>query len=91
MVDSPGWILTTPLPKAVAGVKGVTVGGRLFMTGKLRWAVYNIQIFCVAGGGEEIIAWLDEEQEWKATCKMKKARSHHAVTTIQMDDQAMEH
>ena len=37
-LDSPGWTLTTPLPRAVYGVygvRGVTVAGRLYMTGKL--------------------------------------------------------
>ena len=34
-MDSPGWTLTTPLPRAVNGVRGVTVTGRLYMTGKL--------------------------------------------------------
>ena len=34
-MDSPGWTLTTPLPRAVAGVRGVTVAGRLYMTGRL--------------------------------------------------------
>ena len=34
-MDSPGWTLTTPLPRAVDGVRGVTVAGGLYMTGKL--------------------------------------------------------
>ena len=35
IMDSPdGWVITTPLPRAVYGVRGVTVGGRLYMTGK---------------------------------------------------------
>ena len=41
-MDSPDWTLTTPLPRAVYGVRGVTVEGRLYLTGKLCWAVCNI-------------------------------------------------
>ena len=40
---------------------------------------------------DEILAWLEVEQEWEETAKMKSARYYHAVTTIQMDDQAMRH
>ena len=96
-MDSPGWTLTTPLPRTVWGLRGVTVAGRLYMTGKLCWAVCNILIvFCFAGGTDgpyrdEIMAWLDDEQEWVETGKMKIARRFHAVTTIQMDDEAMAH
>ena len=51
---------------------------------------------CITGGEDgtyrdEIIAWLDEEQKWEETGKMKMARYYHAVTTIQLDDQAMEY
>ena len=51
---------------------------------------------CITGGEDgtyrdEIIAWLDEEQKWEETGKMKMARYYHAVTTIQLDDQAMDH
>ena len=34
-MDSPGWTLTTPLPKAMMGVRGVPMAGKLYMTGKL--------------------------------------------------------
>ena len=68
------------------------------MTGKLSWAVCNILIIlCFAGGYDgsntrhEILGWLDDEQEWEETGKMKMARFYHAVSTIQMNDQAMEH
>ena len=33
-MDSPGWALTTPLPWGIGGVRAVTLGGRLFITGK---------------------------------------------------------
>ena len=97
-VDSPVWTMTTPLPRAVNAVRGVTVGGNLFMTGKSCALFPWLTIFCVTGGQEEgynnrgeIHVWVDEEQEWEGVGKMKMARSVHAVTTIQMDDQAMDH
>ena len=34
-MDSHAWSMATPLPRAVSGVRGVTLDGRLYMTGKL--------------------------------------------------------
>ena len=31
--DSSGWEMTTRLPRAVIGARGVTAGGRVFITG----------------------------------------------------------
>jgi len=84
-MDSPGWTLTTPLPRAVRGVIGVTMGGTLYMTGGIGHS---------AGDGnsrDDILVWLDDEQEWQEIGKMKMGRNGHAVSIIQMDDQAMEH
>ena len=39
----------------------------------------------------KIIVWLEEKQEWEEIGKMKIGRAYHAVDTIQMEDQAMEH
>ena len=51
---------------------------------------------CVTGGHDssvtdDILGWVDEEQEWVEAGKMKMARSSHAVTIIQMDDSVMEY
>ena len=40
---------------------------------------------------DEVLAWLDEEQQWVEEGKMKRAKYHHAVTTIMLDDDAMAH
>ena len=37
--DSPVWTLATPLPRALLVVKGVTVAGTFYMTGKLYWVL----------------------------------------------------
>jgi hypothetical protein len=98
-MDSPGWTLTTPLPRAVAGLVGITVDAMFYITGMSRWAVGNIlTLFIFVGWYDdddnvraEIMGWLDDELEWEETGKMKMARTTHAVSTIQMDDQAMEY
>jgi hypothetical protein len=41
-MDSPGWALTTPLPKAMDVVRGVTAGGMFYITGKLYGTDCNI-------------------------------------------------
>jgi hypothetical protein len=55
-------------------------------------------MYCIVGGyaadynaRDEIIEWRDVGQEWVEIGKMKMARYNHAVTTIQLDDPAMEH
>ena len=40
---------------------------------------------------DEIMAWLDEEQEWVEEGKLKVARSSHAVTTIMMNNEFIAH
>jgi len=80
--DSPAWALTTPLPRALTGLKGLTLGGRVYMTGGSD-VENDIR--------DEVFVWLDEEQVWEEAGKMKTAKSIHAVTTIMMDDEAMEY
>ena len=38
---------------------------------------------------DEVLAWLDEEQQWVEEGNMKVATGYHAVTTIQLDDDAL--
>ena len=40
---------------------------------------------------DEVLAWLDDEQQWVEEGKMKVGRFYHAVTTIMLDDDAMAH
>ena len=40
---------------------------------------------------DEVLVWLDEEQQWLEEGKMKVPRDFHAVTTIQLGDDAMSH
>jgi len=79
---SPAWSLTTPLPRALYGLRCLTTGGKLYATGG-RDDDDNDR--------DEVLAWLDEEQQWVEEGKMKVARYHHAVTTIMLDDDAMAH
>jgi len=85
-MDSPRWTLTTPLPRAMSDLRGVNLAGTLYMTGGNDYVDDNY-----GGFRDEIMAWLDDEQEWEEAGKMKRAKALHAVSTIQMDDQAMEY
>lgn len=80
--DSSAWTVTNPLPSALTGLKGLNLGGRIYMTGG-RDVENDIR--------DEVFVWLDEEQVWEEAGKLKTGKSIHAVSTIQMDDQAMEY
>jgi len=82
--SSSSWVLTNPLPRAVFTLRGVTSGGRLYMTGG--WTSFS-QDEC----SDEVLAWDIEAEEWVEIGRTKQARCMHAVTTIQMDHPAMEH
>jgi len=77
-------VLTTPLPRAVFTVRGVTSGGRLYLTGG--WRSFS-QDEC----SDEVVSWDGVAEEWVEIGRTKQARCMHAVTTIQMDHPAMEH
>jgi len=80
--SSPAWSLTTPLPRPVMGLRCLTTGGKLYATGGYDHD-YNDR--------DEVLAWLDDEQQWVEEKKMKVGRYYHAVTTIMLDDDAMAH
>jgi len=80
--NSPTWALTTPLPRILVAMRAVTVQGVLYLTGGCDES-YKYR--------DEVIAWMDKEQEWVETGRMKVGRRLHALTTIQMDDPAMEY
>jgi len=71
--NSQVWTLTTPLPWSLPGVRGVPVGGTLYMTGGM------------ANGGHnraEVLAWNDEDEEWVVSGMLTTARSYHGATQI---------
>jgi len=73
--------MATPLPKPLSALRGVTASNNLYMTGG------------DVGDGNyrnEVWKWMDEEQEWEAIANAKVDRSFHAVTTIKLDDPAMQ-
>ena len=43
-VDSPAWTMATPLPRAVYGVRGVTLDNTVFMTGIVYFTILNCNI-----------------------------------------------
>ena len=40
--DSSAWTITSPLPRALTGLKGLNLGGRIYMTGKSFTSVLNM-------------------------------------------------
>jgi hypothetical protein len=40
---------------------------------------------------DDILEWLDEEQEWVLIGKMRMSRSEHGASIIDLDDEAMEY
>eukprot|EP00091_Calanus_sinicus_P017868 TRINITY_DN3888_c0_g1_i2.p1 TRINITY_DN3888_c0_g1~~TRINITY_DN3888_c0_g1_i2.p1 ORF type:complete len:316 (-),score=66.45 TRINITY_DN3888_c0_g1_i2:89-1036(-) len=79
---SSAWTLSSPLPRALSGLKGLNLGGRVYMTGGSDQENNK---------RDEVFVWLDEEQVWEEAGNLKTAHSIHAVSTIQMDDPAMEY
>ena len=95
--DSDVWSITSPLPRAVYGVKGVTLGNTLYMSGRSYYycIMYTGIIICITGGydeddneRDEILAWSDEKKEWDEVGKMKEGRALHAISTINVDEVA---
>jgi len=71
---SSAWVMVNNLPRKMRGVRGVTLGNTLYMTGgKDDGDNYRAEIFKWTG------------QHWVEVGKMKKARAYHAVSTIRLD------
>lgn len=83
--ESTAWTLTTPLPSARMALRGVSVDNRVYMTGG------ENRINGEENYMDDILEWLDEEQEWVLIGKMKMSRSEHGASTIELDDEAMEY
>jgi len=70
---SSAWVMVNNLPRKMTGVKGVNLGGVLYMTGGRD-----------DGKRHEIYRWTG--QDWEEVGKMKKARQFHAVSSIRLDE-----
>jgi len=73
------WSMANNLPRSMAGIRGVTLGGVLYMTGGRYDNKHNVDV---------IYQWTGDD--WEKVGKMKMARSFHAVSTIRMDDDAIQ-
>jgi len=71
---SSAWVMVNNLPRKIDGVRGVTLGGTLYMTGGSDGSYFR----------DEIYKWTG--QHWEEVGKMKKTRSDHAVSTIRLDE-----
>jgi len=70
---SSAWESVNNLPRKIAGVRGVTLGNTLYMTGGDDGDNNRAEIFKWTG------------HQWVEVGKMKKARAYHAVSTIRLD------
>ena len=47
--DSPAWTMATPLPRAVDGMRGISLDNTVYMTGKVYYTIlYYIVLYCTA-------------------------------------------
>merc|ERR1711892_131117 len=83
--SSSAWSLTTPLPRTLIYLSCVTAGGKLYATG----GYDDDEVF--GDPRDEVLAWLDEEQQWVEQGKMMIGRYYHAAAAIKLDDDAMAH
>jgi len=70
------WKNVNNLPRKISGVRGVTLGGVLYMMGGYDTSDSSYR--------DEIYQWTG--QDWEEVGKMKKARGGHAVSTIRLDE-----
>jgi len=76
---SSSWTMATNLPRRMIGVRGVTLGGELYMTGgRDTNGDYR----------DEILQW--SGSAWVEVGKMKMARANHAVSTIRLEDEVLQ-
>merc|ERR1711913_63240 len=73
------WVYANPLPRKVMGLRGLVLGGVLYMTGGQDRHHDNTN---------DVLAW--ENDKWVFVGSMWKGRSWHAVTTIRMNEDIMQ-
>jgi hypothetical protein len=71
---SSAWVTVNNLPRKMYGIRGVTLGNILYMTGG--YDGDNIR--------DEILKWTG--QDWEEVGKMKEARRFHEVSIIRLDE-----
>jgi len=75
--NTSAWVKANPLPRKLYYVRGITMDGVLYMTGG-----YDM------GARDEIYYW--SEENWLEAGRMNMSRYDHAVSTINMDDEALQ-
>merc|ERR1712012_671273 len=71
------WIMTTPLPLALGGLRGVTLEGRVLMTGGSDQDYYE---------HDQVWELNTDTMEWSEVGNIGKARRSHAVTAVDIND-----
>jgi len=77
--DSSSWVWAAKLPRQMYGMKGVTLGGVLYMTGGFGFS---------SSSRDEVYSWTEES--WVEVANLKVPRRQHAASLIVMDDDLME-
>ena len=90
------WAQASPLPRQLYGMRGLTMGNQVYLTGKMhRIMICDLLPFLGGWDGsnyrDEVLVWLRVEQEWEEAGNLKTGRKFHAVTTIKSNDQAMKY
>lgn len=76
---SSAWVDTNPLPRKLRGIGSVTLEGLIYISGG-RDDENTIR--------DEIYSWLGDD--WVLVGKMNNARWNHAISTLKLEDEAMQ-
>ena len=92
---SSSWTMATNLPRRMYGVRGVTLGGELYMTGQYNRGGWDRSNISYSGGEDANGDYHDEILQWSGSAwvevgKMKMARAYHAVSTIRLEDEVLQ-
>ena len=95
-MNAPAWTVSTPLPRELYGMRGITLGNTVFLTGERTVLGLVIIIWCSGGWDgshyrKEVLAWQGEGEEWVEVGMIESGRKFHAVTSIMTDNQAMQY
>jgi len=77
--DSSSWVWAAKLPRRMYGMKGVSLGGVLYMTGGFGFS---------SNSRDEVYSWTEES--WVEVAKLKEPRRQHAASLIVMNEDLME-
>ena len=81
LVGSASWEMASSLPAAVEGLRGVTIGDDIFLTGGM----------ADNGTRSDVLRYIVARNEWEIVGNMAKPRSAHAATAINLGSEILEY